>query len=367
MDIDFSAKRWADTIQNYEDWWDKKLGRPIVFGWHYDHSKHADHPGASYLLTQSMMYDENVPFEKILDGCEYEMLANQYFGDSVPYMHTALSGPGALAAYLGARPVEKDGGIWFFPPENMDKDLSKLNLTLDENNRHYLRMKGFLEAAVARFGNRALVGVPDIGGNLDILAGYIEPEALLLALYDDPGSVKRLTWQVHEAWHRCFGEFGGIVSRPGLGYSNWAFILSQKPFYMLQCDFCYMIGNGMFDEFVLPELAATAKKLGRTIYHMDGVAQEKHLDSVLGIAELDGVQWGPGEGKPPVCEWPEVIKKILEADKLLYYYGDMDGVEKMHKVFGKDFNRMYIQLTDAITNDNADDLKRRLDRMGIGL
>lgn len=366
MNDDFCAKRWADTIKNYEDWWNKKLDRPIVFGWHYDRAKHTRHPGASYPLTQSMMYDENMPFEKILDGCEYEMLTNQYFADSFPYMHTALSGPGALAAYMGARPVVKDGGIWFFPPEDMDEDLSKLDLILDGNNRHYIRMKDYLAAAVGRFGNKALVGMPDIGGNLDILAGYIESGALLLALYDDPDSVKRLTWQAHKAWHRCFSEFGDIVTRPGLGYSNWAFILSQKPFYMLQCDFCYMISNDMFNEFVLLELKETAKKMSRTIYHMDGVAQEKHLDSVLSIAELDGVQWGPGEGKPPVCEWPEVIKKILDADKLLYYNGNMDGVEKLSKIFGKNLSRMYIQLTDAITNDNADDLMRRLDKIGIG-
>jgi hypothetical protein len=38
--------------------------------------------------------------------------------------------------------------------------------------------------------------------------------------------------------------------------------------------------------------------LPRTFYHLDGIGQLHHLDLVLSIAELDGVQWVPGDGKP---------------------------------------------------------------------
>ena len=364
MNFGFSKQRWDDTKRNYETWWQKKSDKPMVIGSYQDYVKYSDHKGASNLIYQSALYDDSVSIEYILEGCEYTLLCNKYFGDSYPVIWTVFSGPGAIASYMGGTPVNNNGAIWFMPPKDRCTDISKIDLTLDENNKHYEKMKGFLEAAVNRFSNNALVAMPDIGGNLDILSAFLKAEELLIGLYDDPDDVKRLTWQAHEAWHKCFGNFNNILTTPQLGYSNWSMLLSQKAFYMLQCDFAYMIGPDTFNEFVRPELEESAKKINRTIYHLDGTGQLRHLESILEIKELSGVQWVPGESLAPVCEWPDVIKKVIEADKLFYYSGDIDGVEKIHQTIGH-LDRMYVYLTDQITDDNVNDILRRLDKMGI--
>ncbi|MDA0746552.1 MAG: hypothetical protein O2954_08525 [bacterium] len=96
---------------------------------------------------------------------------------------------------------------------------------------------------------------------------------------------------------------------------------------MLQCDFCYMIGPEMFDEFVKPELAASCRRLTNPFYHLDGPGQLPHLDSLLEIEELKGVQWIPGTGNPDFRFWPEVYRKIRKAGKRIQFAGTMETFE----------------------------------------
>lgn len=90
---------------------------------------------------------------------------------------------------------------------------------------------------------------------------------------------------------------------------------------MLQCDFAYMIGTDMFDDLVRPELAATCRNLDHAFYHLDGEGQLPHLDSMLAIDALKGIQWIPGNGKPPVEDYPQVVKKVLDAGKRYQFFG----------------------------------------------
>ena len=51
-----------------------------------------------------------------------------------------------------------------------------------------------------------------------------------------------------------------------------------------------MLGPEHFEEFVKPEIVASCNRLGNSFYHLDGVGQIRHLDSLLAIAELKGIQ-----------------------------------------------------------------------------
>ena len=85
---------------------------------------------------------------------------------------------------------------------------------------------------------------------------------------------------------------------------------------MLQCDFSYMISPAMYRHFVLPDIVAVCEHLDHALYHLDGKAAIRHLDALLEVPRLHGIQWVPGDGAPACHEWLPLLKRIRDAGKL---------------------------------------------------
>jgi hypothetical protein len=51
-------------------------------------------------------------------------------------------------------------------------------------------------------------------------------------------------------------------------------------------------------------------------YHLDGKGQIPHLEALLSVPRLRGIQWVPGEGNPAPEGWLPLLKRIREAGKL---------------------------------------------------
>jgi 5-methyltetrahydrofolate--homocysteine methyltransferase len=166
------------------------------------------------------------------------------------------------------------------------------------------------------------MGMTDLGGTIDVLSTFRPSEKLLLDLYDAPEEVERLMWETHTAWHQAYNDFLSIIAPNATGFSDWSMIYSNRPAYMLQADFSYMIGPRMFERFCLPELAASCRRLPRSFYHLDGIGEIPHLDLILSIPELGGVQWIPGDGQPDSSHWPEVFRRVHAAGKRMQVIGD---------------------------------------------
>ena len=82
-----------------------------------------------------------------------------------------------------------------------------------------------------------------------------------------------------------------------------------------------MISPDMFKEFILPELMEEIEWLdGKTIFHLDGPGALKHLDMLLEIPKLAGIQWVYGAGQPTAAYWVPVLKKIQAAGKLIHIH-----------------------------------------------
>lgn len=334
MSYDFSRERWATTIDNYEKWWEGTLGRPLIQFTRQGRTPDVPKPEIpEYSFTS--FFDLSVPPEEIVKMWEYVISKTRYFGDSFPSMWPNF-GAGCIAAFLGCRLENtiESFTTWFHPVE--EKEIADLRFEKKNDNVWYQRVRSIMQAAIDYFDGMVQIGMTDLGGNLDILASFRPSEDLLLDLYDDPEAVKARTWEAHKLWFEYFDEMNQIlqptVRNPG--YTNWTALLSQKSYYMLQCDFCYMIGLDMFNEFVKPELTAACKRIDRPFYHLDGVGELTHLDSLLEIEELKGVQWVTGDGTPPQKHWPDVFKKIHAAGKLIQLYGDTETLDIIGDALG---------------------------------
>jgi hypothetical protein len=98
---------------------------------------------------------------------------------------------------------------------------------------------------------------------------------------------------------------------------------------MLQSDFAYMISPRMFKRFVVQDLTDCCAAMDHGFYHLDGKGQLAHLDQLLAIERLRGIQWIPGDGQPPGDEWTEVLQRIRAAGKLCQLYVSLEGARRI--------------------------------------
>lgn len=355
MSIDFDSARWERVRQESRAWWAGELKRPLISITMGGRDPGRPEPALpAHHFTA--FYDLSISAEAIVDRWDYNLSCCKFFGNAIPQIWPNF-GPGVLAAFLGAElhATVDSGTVWFYPAEK--KPITDIHFEYDPNNIWVHRIADIYRAAVDRWQGLVQVGMTDLGGNLDVLSSFRPGEQLLLDLYDHPEEVKRLTWEAHEIWWRHFDEFNAILQPVNPGFTAWSGFYSEDPHYMLQCDFCYMIGPEMFDEFVKPEIAASCRRMTNGFYHLDGPGQLPHLDSLLSIPELKGIQWIPGAGSPDFKCWPQVYRKIRDAGKLAQLYGGLDTLDVLVEDLGS--AEGMILVTGCSEEQQATDLLRK--------
>jgi len=330
MAIDFSLDRWQKIRDDYRRWWAGELKRPLI-----NFSLWGRDPGRPEPKLPSRgftaHYGLDVSPETIVDRWDYNLSGHTFVGDGFPSVWPNL-GPGIAAVFAGAKLFNDENTVWFRPQRELTAQ--EVHLEFNRDERWFRQIAAICRAAMQRWQGLVQVGMTDLGGNLDIVSTFLPSEKLLLELYDSPRDIKRLAWEAHELWWRAFAELNRALQPVNPGYTGWTPIYSAEPYYMLQCDFCYMIGPAMFDEFVKPELAATCQRLVNPFYHLDGKGELPHLDSLLSIKELKGVQWVPGDGMPDITHWPEVYKKIRKAGKRIQIFGGPRELDALAEQLG---------------------------------
>jgi hypothetical protein len=64
------------------------------------------------------------------------------------------------------------------------------------------------------------------------------------------------------------------------------------------------------------------------------VGQIRHLDMLLSLERLRGIQWIPGDGQPPPEEWLPLLKRIRDAGKLCQLYVSPEGARTITRELG---------------------------------
>lgn len=322
--IHFEPERYESLRETYRKWWDGTLDRPIVPLTTHGHASNRA-PSNNPDMTFETAWDWSIAPEQFVDRQDYDLSTTRFHGDAFPMAAPTRFGAGALAALLGCKPVSSKHTVWFMPPEE-NIPLQDLHFEYREDTPAFQRIMRYYEAAIEKWQGQVVVKMFDLGGVSDVLASFRGTENLLMDLYDDPEEVIRCINEIQEMWFRYFKRFNDVLAPTAQGYSYWYGIYNEKPGYILQSDFCYMIGPKMFDEFIAPELKSSAEQLYNAVYHMDGVGQIPHLDSLLAIDAIKGYQWQPGEGEMMSKDWTELNLRILDAGKkLISLFPDADG------------------------------------------
>lgn len=314
MSIHFSDEQYNTLRDTYNRWWNGELDRPIVPIITYDHQSDVKPGGVG--LSFYTAWDFSVDVREYIKAHDAVLSSYRWHGEAFPYMKTESFGPGVLAAFLGCTPVGSPSTVWFMPPEE-NLPIEALHFEFDENNKYYRRVMNFYEAALEKWHGTVTVGMVDMGGILDVLQSFRGAENLLMDLYDSPEEVLRCVNELQRMWFVYYDKINAMLAPEARGYSHWFGTYHDKPSYILQSDFSYMIGPDMFDRFVAPELASSGAGMSNAIYHLDGIGELAHLDTILSIDSIKGIQWVPGSGYPEQQNWDEVLTKILASGKKL--------------------------------------------------
>jgi hypothetical protein len=327
----FTDQDWDRIERDWTAWWEGDLKRPMVM---IENQVATPEAALINLLDWVILpsrFPLDAPVDEVLDQYQKNLESRCYYGDAWPRWWPNF-GPGIAAGFLGTDVHVEWNTVWFSPAE--ETNIEDLSLTYDADNVWWRRVKELTAAAVERWGDQVNVAHTDLGGNLDILASLRTTEGLLFDTIDAPDEVARLVGEITSLWLRYYDELYEVIRAGGRGTTPWAPIWSPGRTYMLQCDFAYMISPQMFERFVMPDLSDCCEALDHGFYHLDGKGQIPHLDMLLSLERLRGIQWIPGDGQPPPEEWLPLLKRIRDGGKLCQLYVTSEGARTIVREIG---------------------------------
>jgi len=344
-DLHFTLYDWERVERDTVAWWEGELERPLVYLTTTDRTE--------TLTTYNFIanYPMDLPAEEVVDLYAPAIEATHYYGDAFPQWWMNF-GPGMMAGFLGSTVnsvSDPSETVWFTPAE--EKPAEALTLDFDPNNAWWQRVQAVTRAAVARWDGMVAVGHTDLGGNMDIIASFRDTQQLLFDVIDQPEQVDRLVARTTELWIQYYDAQETVIHPPCRGTTCWTPIWSPGKTYMLQCDFSYMISPAMFERFVMPDLVGCCDYLDHGFYHLDGKGEIAHLDHLLSIERLRGIQWIPGDGRPAPHEWLPLLKRIRDGGKLCQVFVTPEGARTIVKNLG---GRGFLFVIHQAANESLD-------------
>ena len=265
-------------------------------------------------------------FDYLIKKARYQAENSYYTAETVPFYWPNL-GPDIFAAMLGCSLQFSVDTCWSHPIVESWEDFH--TFSIDKGNEWYRKLIDLTTLAVEDAKGDYAVGITDLHPGADAMVALRGPENLCLDLMDDPEQASDILMKLLPPLKDIFTQLYNLTKENnGGGTTNWMTTYCNEPWYVTSCDFCTMISGEQFDSFVLPELLAEVDFFGNSIFHLDGVGAFRHLDRLLRIENLKGVQLVPGEGEKPIYECREEIRKIQQSKKMLQFYGKPEDVLK---------------------------------------
>lgn len=308
---------WQITKERWTKWWENDESVGTILQVKVPREKPVSE---IYVPSIKSIEEQWTNIDYRIASAEKVFATYKFMGDAFPYFDIIL-GPGSFAIYIGSEPVFSKDTVWYKP---FISDWNTVpELKLDPENKWWKLSREFAREGIKRGEGKFLVSTPDLIENLDTIASLRGIEKLLLDLVDNPQYVHKCQEKILSLWFECYEELYNILKGGDYGicfsaFSTWA----PGKIAKLQCDMSCMISTDMFNEFVVPYLEQQCRWLDYSLYHLDGVGAIQHLDSLLSIEELDGIQWTPGEGQPNVGfpRWFPMYHKIQSAGKKLWLF-----------------------------------------------
>lgn len=347
------------TLLEYEKFWERKPLKRSILNLSYSDLK----PGSAPYRDPASPEEKWLSEDYVYNAFKHTVRNSGYLAEGIPMQFTNF-GPGCLSACIGGGFDLAPATIWFDKKTIITDWENPPEIEFDPQSamwQHITRMQNKLAS-----DPEIHFSITDLGGIMDILASLRGTESLLYDLYDYPEEVRNAAKRIKTLWFKAFDKQLETIRKTNQPYNNWMNIPSEKPWYPLQCDFCYMISPAQFAQFVLPELVDQAAYMERSIYHLDGIGELPHVDMLLDIPGLTGIQWVSGDGREPLWDekWFGLYRKIQDKKKNIVLLdglneNDMAGAERLIK--SVDPTGVYISV-HCSSREKAEDMLEKVTR-----
>lgn len=312
---------WNKLFAKYDEYWNRENSeRPLVFMIAPKDNTEAQ----SNLKNHSSLKERWLDTEFQISQHRNYIKNSCFLGEGYPIFNPNL-GPDFLGAVCGADLNFGETTSWAEPVISDYEDFAPIKF--DPENFWWKKMCEMTSAALDDANGDYIVGITDIHGGADGLVSLRGPQDAAFDIYDEPENFKRVVWEILPVYKEVTTKLHGMISAKQKVCSNWMGVIHPNElWYPTSCDFSCMISGDDFDEFIMPELVAEIDWLPNSIYHLDGVDALRHLDALLGIEKLKGIQWVYGAGQPSAKHWIDVLKKIQGAGKCIQISCECDDL-----------------------------------------
>ncbi len=313
-----TLKEDIDEAKNrLEAWWDHEIiDRPVIS--YYFPRNGSSIAGFFDIIFFGWKLAKNPDgIEEVITDFERRIQNLTYGSESIPSF-IPYYGAGIMAAIFGVIPKFHTQTVWFSRPTSPNDIVALLeDVKLNANNPWYSRLLRITEYAAKHSQSNYQVSMTDLGGILDILSSFLGPKEIILTMKRRPDIIDTCRVIILEKTLKVYDDLQNIINKYNDGCNAWLNVWSRKRWYPIQCDFCAMLSPAWFKRFALPDIIAQAAHMDYSIYHLDGPNALVHLDDLLSIPELTGIQWVPGGVREPMGheKWYPLYKKIQAAGK----------------------------------------------------
>ena len=314
---------FEQCLKRFEAWWHCELiDRPLLTTWVQPR------PGPALPVKQyASLRDQWMDVEFKIDAFEASLGRSSFLAETFPMFWPNL-GPEVAATLFGSDQDFSEQSAWTHPSAGSCREILARKPNFE--TPYWQAVRRATALSLERGKSKWITGLTDLHTNGDLLAALRDPEQLCLEMIDDPEGVRLACEHVTRFVPAMYEDCWKLIKAAGQPSTTWMPFLHAGKSYATSCDFICMISPAMFEEAILPSLVDEMRYLDRNIFHLDGPGALKHLDALLAVPELNGVQWTYGAGNGPARKWMDVYKRIQAAGKNAFIglddWADLDAM-----------------------------------------
>ncbi len=315
---------WERRLARQDAFWEcAVIDRPVVSMVYFGSEMPAPWPADREYAAQK---DRWLDTERVVEEAVANALNMDYMGDALPYAWPNL-GPEVFSAFFGLEMEYTADTSWAVP---IIEDWSEVShVRFSEENPYWRKLIEMTDALLEAGKGIYYTGLSDLHPGGDAVAGFRDPVDLNTDLLLTPGAVRKMVAYMDETFAFVYEYFHKKLTEAGQPIALWPGIVSSKKWHVPSNDFSCMISNEMFRDFFLPSIAGECAALDASIYHLDGPAALRHLDTLLDIPELSAIQWIYGAGNGQASDWLDVYQRCQAAGKGIQILAEFDELDTL--------------------------------------